>query len=85
MIGLDAEDKVHMSAITSHAAFPEQRLSQSGVFRLIYFVVCCMGVLRARMSAHLCAHCLRQPAAVPGSSDEWPCVSPARAAGLLNC
>lgn len=45
MIGLDAEDKVHMSAVTSHAAFPEQRLSQLGVFRLIYFVVCCMGVL----------------------------------------
>lgn len=45
MIGLDAEDKVHMSAVTIHAAFPEQRLSQSGVFRLIYFVVCCMGVL----------------------------------------
>lgn len=45
MIGLDAENKVHMSAVTSHAAFPEQRLSQLGVFRLIYFVVCCMGVL----------------------------------------
>lgn len=25
-----------------------------------------MGVLHACMSVHLCAHCLRQPAAVPG-------------------